>query len=95
MRFWCAVIIAAFAGAFAFAQDAPAPAPAAPADAPAPAAEMGSYDKMEIEHVGLMDGTLDGRINKMSGGVKIKLIAGKPDMKDLPIKAQTMTFSYK
>lgn len=77
-----------------FAQDPPAEA--APAEAAAPAdTGMGGYGRMEIEHVGLMDGTLDGRINKMAGGVKIKLIADKPDMKDLPIRAKTMTFTYK
>ena len=79
-----------------FAQD-PAPeappAEAAPAAAPADTG-MGGYGRMEIEHVGLMDGTLDGRINKMAGGVKIKLIADKPDMKDLPIRAKTMVFTY-
>lgn len=83
----------------AHAQDAPAPeapaAEAAPTDAAPADSGMGGYKRMEIEHVGLMDGTLDGRINKMAGGVKIKLIAGKPDQKDLPIRAKTMTFTYK
>lgn len=86
----------------AAAKAEPAPTEAAPAEAPAAAAPadaaadpgMGGYGKMQIEHVGLMDGTLDGRISKMSGGVKIKLIADKEGMQDLPIKAQTMTFTY-
>lgn len=77
-----------------FAQDA-APEAAAPAEAAPADTGMGGYERMEIEYVGLMDGTLDGRINKMAGGVKIKLIAGKPNMKDLPIRAKTMTFTYK
>ena len=87
------------------AEPKPEPAPAteaAPAEAPAKAeaapaaddASMSGYGKMNIEHVGMMEGSLDGRINKMSGGVKIKLLASKPDQQDLPIKAQTMTFSY-
>jgi hypothetical protein len=97
MRHWylvgCALLCCA---GFALAQEAaPAPAEAAPDGAPPADTGMGGYERMEIEHVGLMDGTLDGRINKMSGGVKIKLISGKPDMKDLPIRAKTMTFSYK
>jgi len=83
-------------GVPAHAQDAPAAeaAPAATAEAAPADSGMGGYKRMEIEYVGLMDGTLDGRINKMAGGVKIKLVAGKPDQKDLPISAKTMTFSY-
>lgn len=80
------------------AEEAPS-AEATPAAAGGPEAApadsgMGGYKRMEIEYVGLMDGTLDGRINKMAGGVKIKLVAGKPDQKDLPISAKTMTFTY-
>lgn len=87
-RTLAAFMIAALA-APVFAQDAPAEAAPAPADS-----GMGGYGRMEIEHVGLMDGTLDGRINKMAGGVRIKLIADKPEMKDLPIRAKTMVFTY-
>ena len=97
MRTIIALIALIAIAAPVFAQDPPveaAPAPAADAAAPADTG-MGGYGRMEIEHVGLMDGTLDGRINKMAGGVKIKLIADKPDMKDLPIRAKTMTFTYK
>lgn len=78
------------------AEAAPAEAPAKAEAAPAAAEDngMSGYGKMNIEHVGMMEGSLDGRINKMSGGVKIKLLAGKPDQQDLPIKAETMVFSY-
>lgn len=97
MKFWLAMAIGAVAVLAVGAQEAaPAATPEAAPEGAAPAegAAMGNYEKMQIEHVGVMDGTLDGRINKMTGGVKIKLISNKPDTGDLPIRAQTMTFSY-
>lgn len=93
MKFWLAMAIGAVAVLTVGAQEA-APAAAPEGAAPAEGAAMGNYEKMQIEHVGVMDGTLDGRINKMTGGVKIKLISNKPDTGDLPIRAQSMTFSY-
>jgi hypothetical protein len=101
MKFWLAMVIGVVAVCAAGAQDAApaaaaekAAAPTAEGAAPAEGAAMGNYEKMQIEHVGVMDGTLDGRINKMTGGVKIKLISNKPDMGNLPIRAQSMTFTY-
>jgi len=67
--------------------------PAAPEAAPAETS-MGGYERMAIEKVGLMLGDLAGRIDKMSGGVRIKLISGDPARQDLPIKADSMTFTY-
>lgn len=54
------------------------------------------YSKMQIEKVGRCEGTFGGSfsIQKMTGGVRIKLIADDPAQKDLPISADTMSIDW-
>jgi len=54
---------------------------------------MGGYNTMDVE-AGEYDGGLDGTINRLSGGAKVRLYSDDPDKDPLPISAETMTFSY-
>lgn len=56
---------------------------------------LGGYSSMEID-AGRMKGNFaTGAIDEMTGGVKIRLLSDNPGMKPLPIKAQTMKFTWK
>ncbi len=88
MRILCAVTLACSAALAA-----------EPAKAPAPAPEQGSaisgYNSMEIE-AGRMKGNFaTGAIDEMTDGAKIRLLSDDPDKQPLPIKAQTMKFTWK
>jgi len=56
----------------------------------------GGYTKMKIEKVGSCKGSFGGafRIHSMTGGVSIVLKSDDPAQKDLPIRAQSMTFDW-
>lgn len=65
------------------------------ARAQAPADGMGGYTSMEID-AGLLKGNFaTGTIDEMTGGVKIRLLSDDPELKPLPIRAQTMKFSWR
>ncbi len=56
----------------------------------------GGYTRMKIEKVGSCKAAFGGsfRIQSMTGGVHIVLMSDDPAQKDLPIRAQTMTFDW-
>jgi hypothetical protein len=55
---------------------------------------LGGYSSMEID-AGQMKGNFaTGAIDEMTGGVKIRLLSGDEKLKPLPIKAQTMKFTW-
>jgi hypothetical protein len=56
---------------------------------------MSGYSSMEID-AGRMKGNFaTGAIDEMTDGVKIRLLSDDPDKKPLPIRAQTMKFTWK
>jgi len=55
---------------------------------------MGGYERMEIVEAGIIKGGFDGTIEEMTDGVHIVLLAGDPSKKDLPIKANSITFDW-
>jgi len=90
MRMACALMLACSAALAA--ETAKAPAPAA---APEKGSGMSGYSSMEIE-AGRMKGNFaTGAIDEMTEGAKIRLLSTDPDKKPLPIKAQTMKFTWK
>lgn len=55
---------------------------------------LGGYSSMEID-AGQMKGNFaTGAIDEMTGGVKIRLLSGDEKLKPLPIKAQSMKFTW-
>ncbi|HNY86058.1 MAG TPA: hypothetical protein PKL54_10010 [Candidatus Hydrogenedentes bacterium] len=55
---------------------------------------LGGYSSMEID-AGQMKGNFaTGAIDEMTGGVKIRLLSDDEKLKPLPIKAQTMKFTW-
>ena len=56
--------------------------------------QMGGYGAMRIDSVGVFVGRFDGKIEKMSEGVKITLLGDSADQEDLPIQADTMEFTW-
>lgn len=56
--------------------------------------QMSGYGAMRIDRVGYFEGNFDGRIEKMSQGVQITLLADGADKADLPIQADTMDFTW-
>ncbi len=89
VRMLCA--LALVCSAAMAAEPAKAPAPAAPAQG----AGMSGYNSMEID-AGRMKGNFaTGAIDEMTEGVKIRLLSDDPDKKPLPMKAQTMKFTWK
>lgn len=59
-----------------------------------PGASLGGYSGMRIDRVGLLVGGLDGTLKKMTNGVQITLLSDDPEMKPLPLKANSMTFTW-
>jgi len=87
VRMLCALALACSAS---LAAEEPAKAP--PADS---GTGMSGYSSMEID-AGRMKGNFaTGAIDEMTDGVKIRLLSDDPDKKPLPIKAQTMKFTWK
>jgi len=68
-------------------------AAAATASAQTGPGAMGGYNIMDVE-AGEYDGGLDGTINRLSGGAKVRLYSDDSDKEPLPISADAMTFSY-
>ena len=66
---------------------------AATAAAQAGPGAMGGYNMMDVE-AGEYDGGLDGTIDRLSGGAKVRLYSDDPDKEPLPISADAMSFSY-
>jgi len=90
MRMLCALMLAS--AAVMAAEAAKAPEPAA---APAQGTGMSGYNSMEIE-AGRMKGNFaTGAIDEMTEGAKIRLLSDDPSKQPLPIKAQTMKFTWK
>ncbi len=86
MRMLCALVL--FCAAALAADPAKAPAPAQ-------GAGMSGYSSMEVD-AGRMKGNFaTGAIDEMTDGVKIRLLSDDPDKKPLPMKAQTMKFTWK
>lgn len=56
--------------------------------------DMGGYSSMRIDSVGVLEGGFDGTIKRMADGVSITLMADDAEMKDLPIRAGTMNFTW-
>lgn len=54
----------------------------------------GGYSAMKIERVGKMVGGFNGTLKQMSGGVSIVLESDDPNLKPLPIRADSMTFQW-
>jgi len=71
-------------GALSLAQG---PASAQPTD-------MGGYNAMRIDSVGLLEGGFDGTIKRMTEGVSITLLADDPNLQNLPIRAGRMDFTW-
>lgn len=87
VRLLCALVLACSA---ALAAGEPAAKPA-----PAPGQGLSGYSAMEID-AGRMKGNFaTGAIDEMTDGVKIRLLSDDPEKKPLPIKAQTMKFTWK
>lgn len=65
---------------------------------PGPAAfaqqDGNGYDAMEVTYIGELVGDFGARLDEMSGGVEITLLASEDTMEPLPIKAHTMKFDY-
>jgi len=55
---------------------------------------MGGYTTMEIEAGNMKGNFATGAIEEMTGGVRIKLLSDDPKLKDLPISATTMRFTW-
>lgn len=55
---------------------------------------MGGYTSMEIEAGNMKGNFATGAIEEMTGGVRIKLLSDEADMKDLPISANSMRFTW-
>jgi hypothetical protein len=75
-------------------------APCAPAqEAAAPAADsgMGDYTAFRMERVGRMKASFGQAvgIQEMTGGVSIVLVSDDPTVEALPMKSQSMRFSYR
>ena len=88
MRILCALVLVCAAAVAAEPAKAPAPAPGQ-------GSGMSGYTSMEIE-AGRMKGNFaTGAIEEMTDGAKIRLLSDDPDKKPLPIKAQTMKFTWK
>lgn len=58
------------------------------------AGESAAFQAVQLHHFGLLEGNLDGTIQRLSEGVHMTLIAEDSE-NNLEIKAQTVTFSYK
>jgi hypothetical protein len=87
VRMLCALVLVCSA---ALAAEEPVQAPAA-GSGPG----MSGYSSMEID-AGRMKGNFaTGAIDEMTDGVKIRLLSDDPDKKPLPIRAQTMKFTWK
>jgi hypothetical protein len=67
----------------------------APAAAPAQGSGMSGYSSMEIDAGHMKGNFATGAIDEMTEGVKIRLLSEDPEKKPLPIKAQTMKFTWK
>ncbi|MFP4502752.1 MAG: hypothetical protein ACLFTT_17300 [Candidatus Hydrogenedentota bacterium] len=63
---------------------------------PAAFAQQGGkgYDAMEVTYIGELVGDFGARLDEMTGGVEITLLASDDTMEPLPIKARTMKFDY-
>ena len=55
---------------------------------------MGGYTAMEIEAGHMKGNFATGAIEEMTGGVRIRLLSDDPEMKALPIQANTMRFTW-
>lgn len=56
--------------------------------------DLGGYTAMRIDKVGLLRGSFDGRIEKMTEGVRITLLSEDPNVEPLPIRARAMFFVW-
>lgn len=56
--------------------------------------DMGGYNAMRIDSVGMLEGGFDGTIQRMTDGVSITLIADDPELQNLPIRAGRMDFTW-
>lgn len=89
VRMLCALVFLCTASMAADPAKAPEPA------APAQGSGMSGYSSMEIDAGHMKGNFATGAIDEMSDGVKIRLLSDDPDKKPLPIKAQTMKFTWK
>lgn len=55
--------------------------------------EKPAYHALQLHQFGLLEGNLDGIIHRLSGDVKLTLIAESPE-DNLDIEAETITFTY-
>jgi lipopolysaccharide export system protein LptA len=56
--------------------------------------DMKNFKAIRLDEVGLMTGSFNGTIDKMTNGVRIALIPEDPAEKELPIAANDITFSW-
>ena len=56
--------------------------------------DMKNFKALRLDEVGLMTGSFDGTIDKMTNGVRIALIPEDPTAKELPIAANDITFTW-
>lgn len=67
---------------------------AAGAQETTPTGEFGGYSKLSIDKPCDIVGSLDGRIERLSGGVEIHLLPDDPERKPLPVRAEEIRFFY-
>jgi hypothetical protein len=95
IRMTCVALCMTAVAATAWAQE-PAAAPAGEAPA-ATTSAMGDYNALRMDRVGSFKATFGQAvgIREMTGGVNITLLSDNPEVKALPMKAQTMSFKYR
>ena len=95
MRMLCALALVCSAALAAEPAKAPTAAEPAKGAPPAQGQGMSGYSSMEIDAGHMKGNFATGAIDEMTDGVKIRLLSDDPDKKPLPIKAQTMKFTWK